>query len=195
MKTFESGKGLFVTSWKKRGLPPPPISWSIKIVNIYAYFHHHYLLTIITRFTKWSCSQTCVIPWMASRSPGHMCLLASTRNPRTPMFIWWRWSGDWWWQWCSENLLGLPRRCNNRRSFLWHTWEEQVTVDNYEVDSIKPILDLGNTRWWQLTVSPRPGRWGRPGSSFEPAKIYLTESSKCLKRGEVVWRIDEMFKA
>ena len=113
-------------------------------MSTYAYFHHHYLLTIITRFTKWSCSQTCVIPWMASRSPGHMCLLASTRNPRTPMFIWWRWSGVWWWQWCSENLLGLPRRCNNLWSFLWHTWEEQVTVDNYEVDSIKPILVLRN---------------------------------------------------
>ena len=31
---------------------------------------------------------------MASKSPGHMCLLASTRKPRTPMLIWWWW---WWW--------------------------------------------------------------------------------------------------
>ena len=45
VKTFESGKSLFVTSWKKRGLPPPPISWSIKNVNIFSSSlpvdHHH----------------------------------------------------------------------------------------------------------------------------------------------------------
>ena len=57
---------------------PPPWSWSWSSL----------LLLLLLLLLVLLLVMTCVIPWMASRSPGHMCLLASTRNPRTPMFIW-----------------------------------------------------------------------------------------------------------